>query len=65
MWVGASDQKKEGRWRWLNGEPIRKRMWKDGQPNGKRKENAAILYESLHDAKSKETWIRGFICEWE
>lgn len=66
VWVGATDEHKEGDWRWLNKKPVRKFVWHDRQPDGKRRKNFGVLFRNgLHDAADSSNWISGFICEWD
>ena len=33
VWVGASDLKREGDWRWVSGGSVGSTFWNDGEPN--------------------------------
>ena len=47
-WIGYSDQKQEGNWQWSNPAGICKKFtrWNRGEPNGRRGENCAMLYNN-------------------
>lgn len=69
-YFGFSDFDEEGKWKWVNDEPVSFTNWHDGEPNGGSSENYAMFYEKYPDG----TWNDGgcanrsgevFICEWE
>lgn len=35
LWLGLSDDRREGEWRWSNGEPVTFTAWKPGEPSGR------------------------------
>jgi hypothetical protein len=54
VWVGASDDNKEGDWRWLDGTAVKKDLWAGGEPNnGMGQENWA---EMRHNGKINDTF---------
>jgi hypothetical protein len=68
LWIGTSDQAREGRWLWVNGTPVVFKKFAPGEPtNSVGKEHYAVmnfanggLWNDLPDD------IRcGFICEWD
>ena len=69
LWVGATDQHREGDWRWINDEPVSKRAWLYRQPDnwGRREHYAEVGWRGwrLNDAANDAPEVRGFICEWE
>jgi len=64
LWVGATDEHKEGDWRWLNNKPVNGKLWGPKEPsNDKNKEHYAFYKKGLCDHPFN--WNKGFICEWE
>ncbi|XP_071521221.1 uncharacterized protein [Panulirus ornatus] len=44
MWLGITDEDTEGSWRYFNNqEPVQYLNWAQGQPNGQRIENCAVI----------------------
>jgi hypothetical protein len=63
LWLGSSDEKTEGKWRWENGAVMQFAGWLKGEPSGGREENYVYVVEGgWRDAGSQER--HGFICEW-
>ncbi len=62
-WLGASDEVKEGEWKWTSGEAWSYTNWSTNEPNGETRENYALFF-------ANGTWNDGskgvlpFICEW-
>ncbi|MDP6526564.1 MAG: C-type lectin domain-containing protein [Kiritimatiellia bacterium] len=65
IYLGATDEKITGRWRWVNGEPFRFTAWGKGVPNGVGTQH----YLSMHHADvwddNLENNGNGFVCEWD
>ena len=67
-WLGATDEKQEGQWVWLNGTSIEFKAWHGGEPNNADGgEHFLIMdvrgkWNDVPPAPNKGT---GFICEWE
>lgn len=67
LWIGATDEKVEGRWVWVDGTEMKFKAWVPGEPQGKRAENFLILGK-----RPGAPWFdgpenldcAGFICEW-
>jgi len=66
MLIGATDEHKEGDWRWLNGIKVDKKFWDNEEPNGGSSSNCAFHHDGTFNDVSK-SWkdSHGFICEWE
>lgn len=74
-WIGGTDEKDEGRWEWINGEPFNYINWYPGQPdNTTGSEHYLHIGVSWHN--KPEDWndaaingygkhIVGYICEWD
>jgi hypothetical protein len=70
LWLGATDAHKEGDWRWGNGRPVLKNLWKKGEPSKGNTEHHAGIKSSwgerkLNDVAWNDKYLSGFICEWE
>jgi hypothetical protein len=72
-WLGATDERVEGRWVWVDGESMRYTNWSPvgGQPNNKKGLEHYLIMMVAHDGKwsdqpnnSVET-SPGFICQWD
>lgn len=71
LFLGASDEKKEDEWIWVNGCPFTYTCWMGGQPNNYGgSENYLATYDGGEwvdvDSEGSGFWMpTGFICEWE
>lgn len=71
LFLGATDEKEEGAWRWVNGKPFAYACWMDGQPNNwGDNENYLATYDGGEwvdvAVEGEDFWMpTGFICEWE
>lgn len=67
VWLGATDEAKEGDWRWLNGQPLTFKAWGQLQPNGGVRENYLSIAPAgfWADTDDSENMSAGFMCEWE
>lgn len=71
FWLGATDEKLEGEWRWITGEPWEFTAWSEEYPNTDNK--ADYLYISCSRDYTWYNWSgelshtdkEGFICEWD
>ncbi|MBP7583083.1 MAG: hypothetical protein KBA61_03550 [Spirochaetes bacterium] len=66
LWIGFSDEEREGTFRWDNGEPARYGNWCAGEPNnsGKDGEDCAHLYTARNCWNDFDCNARfGYICE--
>jgi hypothetical protein len=69
--LGASDEKTEGEWRWVNGAPFAFTCWMSGQPNNYGgDENYLATYDGGEWVDVADDgdgfWMpTGFVCEWE
>jgi len=70
VWLGGTDEHKEGDWRWIDGKAFEFKEWGPRQPNNKgNKEHFLMLYLpggnwSDQPDKSVEHTVY-FICEWD
>jgi len=70
VWIGATDEQKEGDWKWIDGKPLAFTKWGPGQPNNKQnEEHYLMLYlaeREWSDQPARSTQHKTyFICEWE
>lgn len=65
--VGATDERIEGRWTWLNGRPVGEgqKFWYRNEPTGGREQNyGSIMRGGLMDGSKSQSSVSGYICEW-
>jgi len=69
IWLGATDEVKEGEWKWVNGKPFTYKNWRDDQPeNHVGVEHYLQLFDQVNGAQwndAPEHLKYFFICEWE
>ncbi|HWB14208.1 MAG TPA: family 16 glycoside hydrolase [Pirellulales bacterium] len=70
VWLGATDEQKEGDWRWIDGTAMDFDVWGPGQPNNKEdSEHYVLLYlpqsqwSDQPDKSHQHTAY--FVCEWD
>lgn len=66
-WLGATDEKAEGDWYWLDGTPVAYNSWGPGQPDNTRdREDFLGLWKKgkWNDVGNDDTDVQGYICEW-
>ena len=65
LWLGATDEKTDGVWQWVDGSRIAFKAWGPHQPNGSPKENYLSIWDGQwHDVFEGEPKVVGFVCEW-
>ena len=68
LWLGATDEKIEGSWIWLDGTKMDFRKFSPREPGGDRSENYLVFGESgwqdYPDSGGADRAVIGYICEW-
>ncbi len=67
VWLGATDEKVEGVWMWVDGTPMTFTAWYPGEPNGlydAKQDYAMLKFNSWNDIWNSNDEVVGFICEW-
>ncbi|HUQ68663.1 MAG TPA: family 16 glycoside hydrolase [Planctomycetaceae bacterium] len=75
-WMGLTDEAKEGRWLWVNGQSLRWTNWFSGNPNNKgNAEHYGLMSKELGSLKINWQWVDqpnesaqhkpGYVCEWD
>jgi hypothetical protein len=76
IWLGASDARQEGNWKWIDGSPVTFNAWGPKQPNNKQQiEHYAVLWRGGKNPNAAGDWSdqplksiqhRVFcVCEWD
>uniref|UniRef100_A0A3B4H1M8 CD209 antigen-like protein E n=1 Tax=Pundamilia nyererei TaxID=303518 RepID=A0A3B4H1M8_9CICH len=52
FWIGLSDSKEEGTWKWLDGTFLVQGYWNDGEPNNLNDEDCAAVYPRVNFFKA-------------
>ena len=69
VWLGATDEEKQGEWHWLNGSPLGYSHWGPGQPdNHGGGQHWVHMYRGDPTGPwddTEETQHVSFICEWD
>lgn len=67
-WLGATDEKKEGKWKWITGEKFKFKNWNSNQPDNWYDEDYLGTYKNStewNDFKVDAGDISGYVCEWD
>lgn len=69
LWLGATDEKVQRLWVWVDGTPMNFSAWAPGQPShGEGKEHYLQTFGEggrWNDAVEDDRHVVGFICEWK
>lgn len=66
LWLGATDEKLEGEWMWVDGTEMKFKAWAPGEPGGRRAENYLFLiHGAWEDHSNGRPQVIGYICEWK
>lgn len=72
LWVGATDPRHRGQWRWLTGKAVNAACWVNGFPKAPGYHMKNKTWSNIHAAltdkgmvsRDQKAKCRGFICEW-
>lgn len=74
VWLGATDEEKEGQWKWITGEPVKFINWCPGEPNNfggtehymvSIKNSKGLWNDTNNSPDPYWTDIEGFVVEYE
>lgn len=67
LWLGATDEKIEGVWEWIDGTPMTFTAWQSWEPdNTSTKEHYLLLHKGgWCDVVKADQYSVGYICEWK
>ncbi len=68
LWLGATDEKVEGLWVWLDGSRVEFKNWDEWQPdNHSRREHYLQIWHrgKWNDAHNGAERVVGYVCQWE
>jgi serine/threonine protein kinase len=66
VWLGASDEKSEGQWVWMDGTPLTLTKWQKDEPNntGAKQHYLRASNKGWRDDEKQAPEIVGYVCEW-
>lgn len=68
IWLGGTDEKAEGLWEWITGEPWTYENWAAGQPDNAGGSQHYLTFWAGHNGKWDDAWDATpfpFLCEWD
>ncbi|NJA72329.1 flagellar biosynthesis protein FlgM, partial [Clostridioides difficile] len=74
VWLGATDEEEEGKWKWVTGEPVKFTNWCVGEPNNlggiedymsSIKNSCGLWNDTVNSPDPVWTDIEGFVVEFE
>jgi hypothetical protein len=70
LWLGASDEEREGQWKWVSGEPFQYANWVSRNPSNSGRGEHWLSFSWLRDRgrgwnDNPEGGKMGFVCEWD
>ncbi|XP_063588734.1 CD209 antigen-like protein E [Penaeus indicus] len=63
VWIGASDEAREGEWEWLSGESLERPNWRPGQPSNRSKDGGEQDCLSLVTNNNPDSTMDDQSCE--
>jgi hypothetical protein len=66
VWLGATDEKSEGNWVWVDGTPLTFKKWQKDEPNntGAKQHYLRVASKGWRDDEKQDPDVVGYICEW-
>lgn len=65
LWIGATDEKVEGQWLWVDGTAMKYKAWGKNEPTLSRNDNFTLIGTDGRWYDAPDNWpCVGFICEW-
>jgi len=68
LWLGATDEKIEGLWVWVDGTPMKFTAWAENSPDNANKNEHYLEMHSVgkwNDNRENASDVVGYICEWK
>ncbi|MDP6047268.1 MAG: lectin-like protein [Phycisphaerae bacterium] len=69
VWIGCTDEKREGQWTWITGEQFSYKNWTPGRPGNRNRDNdyGALVRRKWNDSRDRgqDSKGRAYICEWD
>ena len=71
VWLGGTDEVREGQWRWVSGETFAFSHWGSGEPNNRGGDQDYLTMghprkDTWNDLERyNPKWAAGYVCEWE
>lgn len=70
FWIGASDEKQEGKWEWVNGGAVQFSNWAGSEPNNSASREHFLEMKITQNGQPVWNDLQGghtlwFICEWD
>jgi hypothetical protein len=66
VWLGATDEKSEGVWTWLDGTAMTFKKWQKDEPNntGAKQHYLRVSSKGWRDDEKQAPEVVGYVCEW-
>lgn len=67
LWIGATDEKVEGVWMWVDGTPVTSGYWHANEPSNLHgnQHYMSLVRGGMDDLELKHRDPVGYICEWK
>lgn len=66
LWIGATDEKVEGQWLWVDGTEMKYKAWGKNEPTLSRNDNVTLIGTDGRWYDGPDNWpCVGFVCEWK